>query len=149
MVDAANRLPQVLFHHAVQLQPLPRGDPQRSVAVVLAQIQLGEELVGGHFSAGDAGADHEHVRLALAGSVGVLVLAMVLVVLLIGAVVLEQLGVVFDEVVGVFPQLLGDGAAKLAAPLFEELLFCELGFVRGASGRFGSRGGGGNIRART
>jgi hypothetical protein len=43
---------------------------------------------------------------------------------------------------------LGDAAAKLAAPLFEELLFGELGFVRGARSRGwdGGRGGGGNIR---
>ena len=45
---------------------------------------------------------------------------------------LEQLGVVFDEIVGRLVQFLRDGAAQLMAAFFEEFLFAELGLRRGA-----------------
>ena len=102
-VDSADRLLEIRLQHAVQLQALPRGDAERGVADFVAQIELGQQLIAGEPAAGDGGADHEAVELGLGGgAVAAGFGAALAVVLLVGAVVLEQLGAVLaDEVVAV------------------------------------------------
>ena len=63
LVDAADRLLQVVLQNAVQLQPLPAGDAQRGVADFVAQIQFGQQLIAGQLAAGHPGADHERIGL--------------------------------------------------------------------------------------
>ncbi len=58
-VDAVDRLLQVALQHAVQLQALAAGDPQRGVADLVAQVELGQQLLAGQLAAGNLRADHE------------------------------------------------------------------------------------------
>ena len=113
----AMQLLQVFLHHAVQLQPLPAGDAERGVAQLVAEVDLGQQLVGGQLPAGNAGADHEHVRLAGLSlhPIGPGGAAGVAVVLLVGAVELEQLATVLAEVIVLVDELLADHAAKVVA----------------------------------
>ena len=106
---------EVRLQHAVQLQALPRGDAQRGVADLVAQVELGQQLVAGELAAGDGRADHEAVELGLGRPVDAGLGPPLAVVLLVRAVVLEKLGAVLaDELVAV-AQLLGDRAAKVVA----------------------------------
>ena len=115
-VDAANGVLEVRFQHAVELQALPRGDAERGVADFVAEVELGQQLVAGDAAAGNGGADHEAVELGFGGAaVDAGFGAAFAVVLLVGAVVLEELDAVFaDEVVAV-DELLGDVAARIIA----------------------------------
>jgi hypothetical protein len=99
----------------VELDALAAGEPQRAVAEVVGQAVQGEVLVGRQLPAGDLAADHEHVELAdpRLGPV----LARIPVLLLVGAVELQQVLVAVAEVVGVLRQLLGHAAAEIAAGL--------------------------------
>ena len=80
---------------------------------------------GRDLAAGDLAADHEHVRLA--GLLPMPVLAGVAVVLLIGAVELDQLLVLIVEMIDVPGQVLGDGAAQLPAGFLDDLDLGTLG----------------------
>ena len=98
----------------MQLQPLAAGDPQRGVADLVAQIELGQQLIAGQLAAGNLGADHERVGLGRLAFVplGAAGGTRVAVVLLIGAVVLEQLDAGLAEEVVAVVQLLGNLAAQ-------------------------------------
>src|SRR5262249_53197752 len=119
LVDTADRLVEIALQHAVKLDALARGDRKRAVAAAVGEIVECEVLVRRDFAARDLAADHEHVVLADA-ALGA-ILAGVAVVLLIGAVELQQLLVLIVEVVGVFKKLEGDGAAQGAAGLLDAL----------------------------
>src|SRR5690606_4244582 len=108
--------------HPVKLESLPIGDSQSAVAVLLAEIEFAQELGRGHLPPGDAAADHEDEVLVAAA-------AGVAVVLLIGAVKLQQLDVVAVERGGILGQLPGDRAAEIAARLFDAFRFAEFTLV--------------------
>ena len=112
-----DRLPQVVLEHAVQLQALAAGDSQRGVADLVAQVELGQQLLARQLAAGNLRADHERIgldRLAFA-AVDPAGGACIAVVLLIGAVVLEQVDArLAEEVVGI-PQFLADRSAQIVA----------------------------------
>ena len=123
LVDAADRFFQVALQHAVQLQALPRGDAQRGVADLVAQIELGQQLVAGQLAAGNLGADHEAVDFVAActAAFGAAAGAGVAIVLLIGAVMLQQLGAVLAEMVVAVDQLRADVAAQVVAARLDDL----------------------------
>ena len=128
LVDAVDRLPQVVLQHAVQLQALAGGDPQRGVAHLVAQVELGQQLLAGQLAAGNLGADHERVglgRLALA-ALDAAGGPRVAIVLLIGAVVLQQLDAGLAEEVVAVAQLLADIAAQVVALDLEDFDRTEL-----------------------
>ena len=77
----------------------------------------------------DLAAHHEHVRLA--GLFPMPVLAGVAVVLLVGAVKLDQLLVLIVEMIDVLGQVLGDGAAQLPAGFLDEFDLGTLGLGGG------------------
>ena len=115
-VDAVNRLPQIVLQHAVQLQALAAGDAQRGVADFVAQIELGQQLLAGQLAAGNLGADHERVGLgALALVLRAAAGPRVAVVLLVGAVMLQQLDAGLAEKVVRVAQLRADIAAQVVA----------------------------------
>ena len=101
LVDAVDRLPQVVFSTPCSCNPWRLVIRSVVVAHLVAQVDLGQQLLAGQLAAGNLGADHERVglgRFALvtdraAGRSGVAV------VLLVGAVVLEQLDAGLAEVV--------------------------------------------------
>ena len=125
-VDALDGALQIRFQHAVQLQALPRGDPQRGVAHLIAQVQLGEKLIACQPAAGDGGADHEAVELGLRRTVDTRFGPPLAVVLLIRAVMLEQLRASLADKLVAVAQLLGDSAAKIIACCFGNFNGAEL-----------------------
>ena len=62
-VDTMDRVLPLILHHAVQLQTLAARDPQRRIAHLVAQVELGQKLIAGQLSAGNFRADHERVDL--------------------------------------------------------------------------------------
>ena len=88
-----------VLQHAVQLQALAGGDAERGVADFVAQIELGQQLIARESAAGDGGADHEAVELGLGRAVDAGFGAALAVVLLVGAVVLQQLRAGLADVV--------------------------------------------------
>src|SRR6185436_910357 len=103
VVDSPDGLLEILLQYAVELQALAGGDAERGVADFIAQVEFGKELIAGDAATGDGCADHEAVKLglstcAIAAGFG----TALAVVLLVGAVVLQQIRVVFaDELVAV------------------------------------------------
>ncbi len=101
----------------MKLDALPAGETQSAVAVGVGQLVQGQVLLRRHPSAGDLAADHEHIMLAqsfaAAGFAGVAVL------LLIGAVKLEELFILLAEMIAVLPHLFADGAAQGATALLD------------------------------
>jgi len=95
----------------VQLQRLTAGEAEGRTAHFVAQVQFGQQLPAGELAAGHFRADHETVRfaalarLARGGPV-------VTVVLLVRAVVLEQLLVGLAEAVVSVQQFLRDGSRR-------------------------------------
>ena len=109
-VDSADGLLQISLRHAVQLQSLAAGDSQRACRQLIAQIEFRQQLVGRQFSARNFRPDHENV---LPGAFATFfVNSLFAIVLLIGAVKLQQGRVVFVELVAALAQLVGNGAAQ-------------------------------------
>ena len=94
----------------MELDALPAGEAQGAVGVGVGQLVQGQVLLRRHAAAGDLAADHEHVMLAQ--SLSAAGLAGVAVLLLIGAVELQQLLVLLAEMIAVLVQFLGDRAAQ-------------------------------------
>src|SRR5436190_1568708 len=57
-----DRLVQVTFEHAVQLEPLPCSDTQRAIGIECSQFVFDQILLGCQHAAGDARTDHKLVR---------------------------------------------------------------------------------------
>ncbi len=95
-----------------------------AVGVLARQIVDGEVLFRAEPAARNAAPDHEHEVLAGAGRGAVL--ARVAVVLLIGAVKLEQGLAGLAEMVGGGRQLVADGPAKLFTRFFLDFNWCTL-----------------------
>ena len=115
-VDRLHAALEIALDHAVELERLTGGEPQRAVAVVRRDAVHRQPLGGRAHAAGHAHADHERVRLLqlLLAPFG----AHVAIVLLIGAVELGQLGVVLGDRAGLrLGQTIGDAAAQEAAGL--------------------------------
>ena len=106
-MNAADRLDQVRLPHAVNLQVLPRGQPQVAVAQLVAKIEVRQELLAGKSSGGNDRAEHEAVG-RLPGGLARLaqVPPLVAIVLLIDAVLPQQLRGLVAEVVASVGQLL-------------------------------------------
>ena len=68
LVDASDGFLEVTLQDAVQLQALPRRDPQRGIAQLIAQVELGQQLPAGQLAAGNLGADHEAVDFVAANA---------------------------------------------------------------------------------
>ncbi len=94
---------------------MPRSDAKRRVADLVAQVEFGEHLVAGESAAGDGGPHHEAVELGLGRAVYPGLGPAFAVVLLIRAVMFDDLSGDFaDEVVAV-AQFFRDRAAKIVA----------------------------------
>ena len=102
------------------LDRLTRGEPDRSIAQLIGQLQLGEHLFGGHDTAGNRRADHHHIPLART-TFRSRRLAGIPVVLLVHSVVLEQLDRVLGKGVGRLSQLLGNAAPQMTALALDPL----------------------------
>ncbi len=76
----------------MKLNALPGREPQRVVAVGRGEFIEGDPLRGGHDAAGNAAPDHHLVFFAR--------FAQVAVILLIGAVKLQKLGVIVRKAIG-------------------------------------------------
>ena len=104
-VDGLDDRAQVGLEDAVELDGLARGDAHRVIAVAGRQIVEHAPLIGRHHAAGNAAADHHDVFLAG--------LAQVAVILLVGAVKLQELVVVLGKMIGArVVQRRGDGARE-------------------------------------
>ena len=120
-VDRLHAALEVALDHAVELERLARGEPQRAVGVVGRDPVHREPLGGRAHAAGHAHPDHERIRLLhlLLAPLG----AQVAVVLQIGAVELGQLGVVLGDRAGLgLGQAIRDAAAQEAARLLDLLV---------------------------
>jgi hypothetical protein len=97
----------------VELAALAGGEAQGAGGVAVGQVVEGEVLVRGDFAAGDLAADHEHVVLAdaLLGPP----LAGVAVLLLVGAVELQQILAGVGQARDGAGQVFRDRAAELPA----------------------------------
>ena len=123
VVDAGDGGLEVTLEHAVELEALPRGDAQGAVGMLVGEPLEREILLAGHGTGRDRHPDHEGVRLLqprrFQRPPGVAV------VLLVGAVELEQRDVVVAEVGALGAERLGDGAAQVPPAALGDL---DLGF---------------------
>ena len=131
------------LHHAVVLDRLPGRETDRAVAQLIPHLHGREQLLGGQLAAGHAGTDHERdLPLALL-AVGRL-LAGLAVVLLVSAVVLEQLDRRLAEARSVVGQFLRDVSHQVVAGDLGQFHGRRLGGGCGRSGgsvvRHDSRG---------
>ncbi len=117
LVDPPNGLLQAPLQDAVQLQPLAGRDPQGGIPQFVTQIELGQQLLGRQPSPRNLGADHHAVRFA--PPVGPRGRPLVAIVLLVGAVMFQQLdaalaekGVVVDQFLGNLPPQIMAGRLK-------------------------------------
>ena len=94
----------------------------------ITDVEVREELLRGNLSTGNARPHHEDVLLPLGGAVGMLGLANVAIVLLIDAVVLDEMLRVLAELM-IMPQLFGERPAQLTAPLLDDFHHGTLGFL--------------------
>jgi hypothetical protein len=120
---------QVGLDDTMQLETLPSGYSQRSVAVFIAQIQVIEELFCGHLSAGNRGTNHENVLLPFGSPILLFVLAMVTVVLLVDSVRFEQLFGVSTEC-RLCLQFFSQRTTQLVAVFLQNLDLAQLQFLR-------------------
>ena len=97
-IDRLHRPLQVRLDDAVKLEGLARGQAQRPVGVGLGDVVERQPLLRADKSAGNAQADHEAVGLLQLLLVALA--AHVAVVLHVGAVELDELGVVFGDRAG-------------------------------------------------
>ena len=116
-VDAADRLDEVRLPHAVNLQVLPRGQPQRAVAKLLGKDRgCANSCSLESRPAGTTVAEHEAiVRLPGRPARLAQLPPLVAVVLLIDPVLPQQLGRVVAEVVAASANSLGNPPAQTVA----------------------------------
>jgi hypothetical protein len=103
----------------VELKSLPRGDAQRSIGKPVAQVERAEQLAGRQTAAGNLQTHHEHVPLARSRLAP---FASVAVVLLVGAVKLQQRHIVGGKFVRIARQFVHDRATQELARLLDQLL---------------------------
>ena len=131
-VDGGDGLAELPLGHAVELKRLPRGQSQRAVGVLPGQVVQRQPLRGG-----DDAARHPDTHHELVGRLEPLprpLLAKVAIVLLIGAVKLEQLGVALRHGTGQrIGQRLGNRAPQITAGRLDLFLLDEL-LARRAAG---------------
>ncbi len=111
-IDPGNRSLEIVFHDAMQLQALPRGDPQRGIAHFVAQIEFSQQLIAGEPAAWNFGAHHEGILFPVLAS-------LVAIILLVNSMVLEQLDTAFSEEVILIGEFLGDFATQILAAYFK------------------------------
>ena len=123
LVNPPEHRTKVLFGKAVHLHVLPAGDSQRAIAELVGKLDMGQKLLAREPSAGHPRADHELVELLLLQARVAQQHAVIAVVLLIHAVMFQQLGRLVREVVGRLGQLFGDLTAQeiaLSLDLFHQ-----------------------------
>ena len=125
---------EVALHDAVVLDRLTRGEPDRAVAHLIAEIDRREQLVGRELAAGNARPDHKRDLTDALGSL--LGLPLLTVVLLVRAMVLEQLDARLTESWGAVSQFLGDVAGQIVAGDLRQLHGTGLGGWGGWLRRF-------------
>ena len=103
----------------MELETLPGGDPERAVAEPVGQVVEREILLRGHRAGRNGDAHHELPGLLPA--FGLAPPARVAVVLLVGAVELEQLEVVVPEVGRLPGQRIADRAPQVTAVALGQL----------------------------
>ena len=112
VVDLGDGRLQPALQHPVELEALPGGDAEGAVGPAVGDFLEREVLVRVERARRQRHAHHERVRLL---SALVPALACVTVILLIGAVELEQGDVVAFEVAAAAQELLRDGAAEMTS----------------------------------
>ncbi len=105
LVDGLDGRLQVVLDDSVKLELLAGGDPEGTVAVSRGEVVVNEVLPRGELTARNAGSDHERVGLFLALSLELD--PEVAVVLLVGAVELQDRCRVLADVRGLLGKLLG------------------------------------------
>ena len=110
VIDLGDGRLEVALEHAVELEALPGGHPQGAVGPAVGHLLEREVLVGIERPRRERHPHHERERLLRAL---VPPLARVAVVLLVGAVELEQGDVVAFEMAAAVVQLLRDGSAEM------------------------------------
>ena len=120
-IDRLQRGLQVRFDDTVELHRLPRGQPQRAVAVIARHPVERQPLRAGEDPAGNPHADHEGKRLLhlLARTLG----AQIAIILQVHAVEFHQLGIVLADRAGDFlPQPVGQCSAQIIARFLDALV---------------------------
>ena len=135
-----DRILQIRLEHAVQLQPLPRRDAKCGVADLVAQIELVEQLPAGELAAGDFGPDHEDEGLLLLPVLHYRPASHVPVVLLVGAVELQQHFTRFAEVIVRIHHLWANIPSQKTALVLDGFNRAGLtGFGHGESGNWATK----------
>ena len=104
-VDLADRTGKFIFQYAVQLEFLPGGDPQAPVAQRLCEVIAGQVLVSIELTADNSDPNHELMGGLLA--LFFQLLSDVAIVLLVGAMKLENGGSLFAEMRGAIIYFIG------------------------------------------
>ena len=125
VAQALHQRLQILLHHMVELEGLPRRQPQHLSAMAAAKIVELQPLCRAQHAARNAHARHEgERRLQLLAAA---LVADVAIVLLIDAVKLHQLVVAEDNGAGDrIIQALADGAAQVVAVRLQRFVGAEL-----------------------
>jgi hypothetical protein len=92
-IERFDRLPQAGLDHAVKLEILTRGDPQRIVPILRGELIAGQVLIRRQHAAGKFGSHHENELLPD--------FAFIPVILLIDPVEFQEFVVIIGEVVQV------------------------------------------------
>ena len=122
LVDPPEHCAEVLLGQAVQLQVLPVRDAQRIVAVLVGKLDLGQELPGRKPAARHSRADHELVdSLGLLHAQVAQQHAAIAVILLVDAVMFQELRRVGGEVIGRLGEFFGNLSAQVVALPFDLL----------------------------
>ena len=115
LVDPLEHRAEVLLGQAVHLQVLPAGDPQRAVAILVGKLDMGQKLLARKPPAGHSGANQELVDLLFLQALVAQQHAAIAVVLLVHAMMLQEVGRLGGEVVGRLRKLFGDLSAQIIA----------------------------------
>ena len=125
LVDPLDRRLEIPFHDAMVLNALSGCQPHGAVGQFVSQIDLGQHLGCGELAARNA---RPHHKRDLAGALGPLLrLALLAVILLVGAMILEQLNTSLAEAGGAVDEFLGNVAGEIVAGDFGQFDGTRLG----------------------
>jgi hypothetical protein len=113
----------------MELKSLSRCDAERSVSIFVADIQMIQELLRGHFSTGNSRPNHKDIFFSPGSPVGVFRLSSIAVVLLVDSVIFDQMFRILGELV-IMLKFLGDRPAQLAARLLDDFHMTSLHGIR-------------------
>jgi len=140
VAESLHKGAQVVFHHAMKLERLARGETQRRRSQLGGEIVEDQPLLRGGLAAGETHAEHERVGLVLAGLLEGD--ALIAIILLVETVKLgELLTVGGNRGGGSVGELRFEVAAQVARRGFNAFV----GNERLRSSRVGGHGGRGNV----